>query len=92
MKKLIHSFERDGRRFEIIDDNGQLYCCLVEKEGDSLNHPKFICYAEYEGVDLYETPGVRWSFEITKTEVHLEDALYQRFLASTDFLRYMGAL
>lgn len=92
MKKLINSFERDGRHFEIIDDDGKLYCCLVEKEGDSLNHPKFICYAEYEGVDLYETPGVRWLMEISKMEVQLHDVLYQKFLAATDFLRLVGAL
>lgn len=91
MKKLISSFERDGRRFEVIDDDGQLYCCLVKNAGDALNQPEHICYAEYEGVDLYETPGILWSMEISKAEMHLEDALYQKFLADTDFLRFVGA-
>lgn len=92
MKKLIHSFERDGRLFEIVDDNGQLYCCLVRQPMDSLNPSKHICYSEYSGADLYETPGVLWSFEVSKAEIPLHDVLYQKFLAATDFLRYMGAL
>lgn len=91
MKKLINKFERDGRRFEIIDNDGKLECCLVKNDGDSLKPAKFLCYAEYEGVDLYESP-VLWSMEISKMEVQLHDALYQKFLAATDFLRLVGAL
>lgn len=90
MKKLIRSFKRDDRLFEIVDDDGKLQCCLVEHAGDSLKESKYICYAEYEGTDIYERP-VLWCFEITKDEAHLEDALYQRFLAQTDFLRHIGA-
>lgn len=90
MKKLIHSFERDNHRFEIIDNDGKLECCLVKNAGDSLKESKYICYAEYEGTDIYERP-VLWCFEITKDEVQLHDALYQRFLAQTDFLRFIGA-
>ena len=92
MKKLINSFERDGRRFEIVDDNGQLYCCLVKNAGDALNPDKYIGYSEYGGVDMYETPGVLWSMEIARIEVQLYDALYQKFLAATDYLRLIGAL
>ncbi len=92
MKKLIDTFERDGRRFEVIDSDGQLYCCLVRQPMDSLNPPKYIGYSEYSGADMYETPGVRWSMEISKMEIHLYDALYQKFLADTDFLRLIGAL
>lgn len=91
MKKLINSFERDGRRFEIIDNDGKLECCLVRQPGDGTNDSEFVCYAEYEGVDIYRTKGVLWWFEITKDETFLDDALYQRFLAQTDFLRMAGA-
>ena len=90
MKKLIHSFERDNRRFEIIDNDGKLECCLVKNAGDSIKPSEYLCYAEYEGVELYQSP-VLWSFEITKAEIYIEDALYQRFIVETDFLRHIGA-
>ena len=90
MKKLIRSFKRDDRLFEVIDNDGKLECCLVKDVGDSLKPSKFLCYAEYEGVDLYERP-VLWAFEIAKDEVNLDEALYQRFLSQTDYLRLIGA-
>lgn len=90
MKKLIHSFERDNRRFEIIDNDGKLECCLVKNAGDSIKPSEYLGYAEYEGVEMYQSP-VLWSMEISKMEVQLHDALYQKFLAATDFLRFVGA-
>lgn len=90
MKKLINKFERDGRRFEIIYNDGKLECCLVKNAGDSIKPSEYLCYAEYEGVEMYQSPAL-WSMEIAKDEVQLHDALYQRFLAQTDFLRFIGA-
>lgn len=92
MKKLIHSFERGSRKFEVVDTNGQLLCCAVKWDGAATEPAEYIGYAEGLGADMYQSKGVTWSFEITKDEVHLEDALYQRFLSQTDFLRYIGAV
>lgn len=90
MKKLISSFERDNRLFEIIDNDGQLECCLVKNAGDSIKPSEYLCYAEYEGVEMYQSKAL-YQFDIAKDEVQLHDALYQRFLVKTDFLRYIGA-
>ena len=92
MKKLINKFERGGRKFEVVDTNGQLLCCAVKWDGAATEPDEYIGYAEDAGADMYQTEGVVWSFEITKDEVHLEDALYQRFLSQTDILRYIGAV
>lgn len=90
MKKLIHSFEQNGRKFEVVNDNGQLYCCLVRNFGDGILPDTYIGYSD-AGVDMYQSQ-VLWHFEIDKDEAHLEDVLYQRFLSQTDFLRYIGAV
>ena len=92
MKKLINAFERDGRMFEVVDDNGTLLCCSVKWDGAATEPAEYIGYAEGLGADMYQSNGITWSFEITKSEVHLEDALYSRWLAETDLLRYIGAI
>lgn len=89
MKKLIHAFERGGRLFEIIDNDGKLECCLVRNFGDGILPDTYIGYSD-AGVDMYQSQ-VLWHFEITKDETFLDDALYQRFLSQTDFLRMVGA-
>ena len=90
MKKLIYSFVRDGRRFEVIDHDGQLKCCLVRHAGDGTKESKLLCYAEYEGCNIYQSPAL-WQFVITKDEMRNEEVLYQRFLSQTDYLRLVGA-